>query len=230
MRAPAVCALLGSYESIAARTDRPGRAWHAESMNTQRPDAPLFASVKAVIFDWDGTLVDSQPLNFAALCQALKPYGVTVQRDWYWRRLGTSVLDLLAELDIEVPVDAVVSECRRLIIDGIGSLRLHEEVLGIAKAAKAAALPLAVASGGAGDVVRAGINATGLSPWFATVVTREDVMRGKPAPDLFLEAARRLGADPAGCLVLEDADEGLEAAARAGMRAIDVRSGLIAHQ
>ncbi|MDW6057877.1 HAD family phosphatase [Streptomyces sp. FXJ1.4098] len=199
-------------------------------MNTQRPDAQVLASVEAVIFDWDGTLADSQPLNFAALCQALKPYGATVQRDWYWKRLGTSMPDLLAELNIEVPVDAVVSECRRLIIDGVGSLRLHEEVLDIAKAAKAAALPLAVASGGAGDVVRAGIDATGLSSWFATVVTREDVMRGKPAPDLFLEAAKRLVVDPAGCLVVEDADEGLEAAARAGMRAIDVRCGLLAIQ
>jgi HAD superfamily hydrolase (TIGR01509 family) len=80
-----------------------------------------------------------------------------------------------------------------------------------------------VASGGGGIVVRAGIDATGLAHLFDTVVTREDADRGKPAPDLFLEAARRLGVPAQRCLVVEDAEEGLAAARAAGMHAVDVR-------
>ncbi|MEV4872808.1 HAD-IA family hydrolase [Streptomyces syringium] len=71
------------------------------------------------------------------------------------------------------------------------------------------------------DVPR--LSATGLEGLFDVVVTREDVARGKPAPDLFTEAARRLGVRPARCLVVEDADEGLAAARAAGMDAVDVR-------
>jgi len=63
----------------------------------------------------------------------------------------------------------------------------------------------------------------GIADWFAAVVTAEDTARHKPEPDVFLEAARRLGADPAACVVYEDTDIGLEAAHRAGMAAVDVR-------
>jgi HAD superfamily hydrolase (TIGR01509 family) len=63
----------------------------------------------------------------------------------------------------------------------------------------------------------------GIADWFATIVTAEDTTRHKPEPDVFLEAARRLGAEPAACTVYEDTDIGLEAAHRAGMAAVDVR-------
>jgi HAD superfamily hydrolase (TIGR01509 family) len=85
-------------------------------------------------------------------------------------------------------------------------------------------LPMAVATGGILAVVSLALKAIGLSDFFDAVVTAEDVKHGKPAPDTFLEAAHRLKVEPAYCLVFEDSDLGLEAARRAGMAAVDIRS------
>jgi len=83
---------------------------------------------------------------------------------------------------------------------------------------------MAVASGGTREIVEATLLTTNLLRFFHAVVTIEDVQgRGKPAPDIFLEAARRLHVHAGQCTVFEDSDEGIEAARRAGMSATDVR-------
>lgn len=180
-----------------------------------------------VVFDWDGTLVDSQPLNHASLAAALVPYDVMLEREWYWRRLGTSAGELLAELGVAAEVaDEVVADCKRRIIAGAAGLEMRDPVVGLARRARAAGLALAIASGGARDVVRAGLAATGLDELFTVVVTYEDAARGKPAPDLFLEAARRMGVEAGRCLAVEDADEGVAAAYAAGMAVLDVRDSM----
>jgi beta-phosphoglucomutase-like phosphatase (HAD superfamily) len=84
-------------------------------------------------------------------------------------------------------------------------------------------LPMAVASGGCRRMVEMTLAQIGVLDWFLVVVTAEDTLRHKPEPDVFLEAARRLGVDPADCTVYEDTDLGLEAARRAGMHGVDVR-------
>ncbi len=178
---------------------------------------------EALIMDWDGTLVDSQPLNYRSLAEALRAHAVDLPQDWYRERVGTSVDGLLEELGVSVPLADVLDRCGELIIRDLSSLRPFETVVGWVESARARGLACAVASGGGGAVVRAGIAATGLAHLFDTVVTREDAVRGKPAPDLFLEAARRLQVPPQRCLVVEDAKEGLTAAREAGMHAVDVR-------
>ena len=82
---------------------------------------------------------------------------------------------------------------------------------------------MAVASGSVRRLVDRTLVELGIADWFAAVVTAEDTARHKPEPDVFLEAARRLGASPATCTVYEDTDIGLEAARRAGMEAVDIR-------
>jgi HAD superfamily hydrolase (TIGR01509 family) len=82
---------------------------------------------------------------------------------------------------------------------------------------------MAVASGGQRRMVEKTLSQIGVLDWFPVVVTAEDTRRHKPEPDVFLEAARRLGVEPAACTVYEDTDLGLEAARRAGMRSVDVR-------
>jgi HAD superfamily hydrolase (TIGR01509 family) len=84
--------------------------------------------------------------------------------------------------------------------------------------------PVAVASGGTRDVVRSTLEKTGLAPLFPIVVTADDVEHGKPAPDMFLLAAKRMGVAPAGCLVFEDGQPGIEAAKAAGMKWVFVSS------
>ena len=80
-----------------------------------------------------------------------------------------------------------------------------------------------VASNGRRRNVEASLHVTGLLPLFDDIVSADEVAHGKPAPDVFLESARRAAAPPADCVVLEDSDEGLRGAAAAGMRAIDTR-------
>ena len=84
-------------------------------------------------------------------------------------------------------------------------------------------LPIAVASGGYRDTITRTLDQLGVRDWFDATVTAEDTARHKPEPDVFLEAAHRLGASATGCVVFEDTDIGLEAARRAGMRGVDVR-------
>jgi HAD superfamily hydrolase (TIGR01509 family) len=83
---------------------------------------------------------------------------------------------------------------------------------------------MAIASGGGRSIVEATLDILGLRHLFAAIVTVEDVQRGKPAPDLFLQAAQMLAVSPADCIVYEDSEVGLTAAKLAGMRAVDVRS------
>jgi beta-phosphoglucomutase-like phosphatase (HAD superfamily) len=177
----------------------------------------------AVIMDWDGTVVDSQPMNFRCLAGVLKAYGVRLREGWYRERLGTSVDGLLAELGVSVPLGDVLDRCGELIIQELPSLKAFPLVVEWLERAREGGLACAVASGGGGSVVRAGVKATGLMRLFDVVVTREDAVRGKPAPDLFLEAARQLRVPPQRCLVVEDAEEGLAAARAAGMDVVDVR-------
>jgi HAD superfamily hydrolase (TIGR01509 family) len=82
---------------------------------------------------------------------------------------------------------------------------------------------MAVASNGVRKNVEATLIATRIRPLFYTIVTADDVEHGKPAPDVYLEAARRMRVKPGRAIVFEDSDEGLEAARRAGMRAYDIR-------
>ncbi|MYV98378.1 HAD family phosphatase [Streptomyces sp. SID3343] len=180
------------------------------------------APYDAVLFDWDGTVVDSQPLNYRCLREVLAPRGIVLDRDWYRERIGTSTDDLLVQLGVEDPVAEILDACRSLIAGRLSGLSVHAPVSAMLGRARAQGRMCAVASGGAGVIVRAAIGAVGLEGAFDVVVTREDVARGKPAPDLFLEAARRLGVTPGMCLVVEDAEEGLAAARAAGMEALDV--------
>jgi HAD superfamily hydrolase (TIGR01509 family) len=88
--------------------------------------------------------------------------------------------------------------------------------------------PLAVASGGLRRTIEQVLNHLGIRHLFQAVVTSEDVQRQKPAPDIFLEAARRIGVPPRFCRAYEDTDLGLEAIRAAGMEAVDVRQLLAA--
>ena len=180
----------------------------------------------ALIFDCDGTLAQTAPVHYAAFSAATAAFGPPMPEAWYYARLGISRRELLeefqAEFGVTLDLEAVAEHSTRLYRGNVGAVR---EVAIVAAVARryAGRVPMAVASGGQRPLVEATLAAIGLRALFDPVVTVEEVAEGKPAPALFLEAARRMGVAPAGCLVFEDSDEGLEAARRAGMAAIDVR-------
>lgn len=185
------------------------------------------ASIEALIFDCDGTLVDTLPIYASAWAHGFQPSGQAMERDWYLERAGYSEHALMDQFDadhgVTVDRELVIDLMRRKFLMDIAAVQEITAIAGIARTHQGS-LSMAVASGGSRQIVSACLEATGLTKLFATVVTIEDVTRPKPAPDLFLEAARRLGIEPTKCCVFEDSPQGLEAARNAGMLAIDVRT------
>ncbi|UQA97148.1 HAD family hydrolase [Streptomyces halobius] len=181
-----------------------------------------------VIFDLDGTLVDSEPNYYEAGRRLLAGYGVT---DFSWEHhsrfigIGTrETLEILTrEFGIDAPVEELLAVKNRTYLE---LARAHTEVFpemrGFVERLYAAGHPMAVASGSSRAAIEAVLDGTGLDSLLTTIVSAEEVARGKPEPDVFLEAARRLGVEPAHCVVLEDAAPGALAAHRAAMRCIAV--------
>ena len=185
----------------------------------------------ALIFDCDGTLVDTAPAHFFAITEALKLQGHTMDRDWYMARAGLTPDALLDAQEAAVAAAGKVLPLNRNTVFATyndhfrAGLPLLREVAAVAALARAwhGKVPMSVASNGRLLNVQASLRTTGLLPLFDLIVSADDVAHGKPAPDVFLEAARQMDVPPVECVVLEDSDEGLQAAAAAGMRAVDVR-------
>lgn len=185
----------------------------------------------ALIFDCDGTLADTPRLHFAAWRAALAPVGVELPESWYLARVGLSRLELLRQVQRDYACELEVAEVSaaqaRHFCVGLHTVQAVDVVADVARR-HVGTVPMAVASGGEREIVEATLETTGLRHLFNTVVTINDVRRGKPAPDLVLEAALRLGVEPESCVVYEDSDEGLEAGRRAGMTVMDVRRAVAA--
>jgi beta-phosphoglucomutase-like phosphatase (HAD superfamily) len=183
--------------------------------------------VAALIFDLDGTLVDSKTNNRRALHATFATQGVRPQ-DMPSAPEGTGFVDWCALLIAEglLPPDVSVPDlqaiCERETLRTIHTVPEIKPVADLARWADGR-FQLAVATGNSRSIVDPLLAATGLAATFTVVVTRDEVANGKPAPDLFLRAAELLAIPPAECVVLEDTQVGLDAARNAGMPAIDVR-------
>ncbi|WP_055534812.1 HAD family hydrolase [Streptomyces graminilatus] len=182
----------------------------------------------AVIFDLDGTLVDSEPNYFEASRQTLAAHGVT---GFTWadqeELVGISPRETVTlwkeRYGLSAPVEEVLAEMNRRYLElARGATPVYPEMRKFVELLAGEGVPMAVASGSALPAIAAILAGTGLDAYLRTVVSSDEVAHGKPAPDVFLEAARRLGAAPVDCVVVEDAAPGSVAAHRAGMRCIAV--------
>lgn len=181
-----------------------------------------------VIFDCDGVLVDSETISLEVMLGLLTEAGCPLTpEEGYTHFLGKSlgsVRDWLARERGVTLTDPLLAEMRRRLL-----ARFEAElqpVQGVAEAVQALDLPVCVASSSQPDRIRLSLGVTGLLPLFEPhIFSATMVANGKPAPDLFLLAARSMGADPAACLVVEDSPAGLQAADAAGMRAIAFTGG-----
>jgi beta-phosphoglucomutase-like phosphatase (HAD superfamily) len=141
------------------------------------------------------------------------------------KTIELTVIELNAEFGLTMDPTLVAAD-QRACYDLLAlEVRPLDEVVAYARERAAAGFPVSVASGGDAPTVRQTLRTIGVSDLFPVVVTAEEVAHGKPAPDLFLLAAKRMGVAPEQCLVFEDSLLGIEAAERAGMRAVLVRRG-----
>lgn len=187
---------------------------------------PPIPEIHGLIFDCDGTLADTMPLHWQAWSEISRRYGLHLSEDRFYALGGVPSRDILRILSSEqgVKLDhlAVAREKESLylpLLDGVGPI---ECVVSIARQ-NAGRIPMAVASGGTQPIICEVLERLGIRNLFQAVVTSEQVTRQKPAPDIFLEAARRIGVPPEHCRGYEDTDLGMEAIRAAGMQAVDVR-------
>jgi len=190
--------------------------------------------IDAVIFDMDGVLADSEPLHQHVIRLLLAEYGVDWDPDGGDPTVGLTSLEGFAiicarhalphdprRLD-ELYTDRVLPVLRERVTPRPG-------VPEVPRALAARGLRLGLASSSGPAVIETTLTALGVRPLFEAVVSGVEVARGKPAPDVFLETASRLGVAPAACVVVEDSERGVRAARAAGMRCVAIPCGETRH-
>jgi len=183
--------------------------------------------IRAILFDLDGLMVDSEPHSLASWRTVLSSRGVTLDLAVSERMFGLRQIEA-ARMLVEVyglteQPSALGREKEEYQLDHLdGQINAMPGLVELLNELDRCELRAAVASSGARPYVNAVLQAIGLPKRFRAIVTGDDVVNGKPAPDVFLAAARAVQTDPQHCLVLEDAPAGVQAAKAAGMRCVAI--------
>ena len=183
------------------------------------------------IFDLDGTLVESMPLHYRAWRAALREYGAP-KHVFLWAEFcahgGMAARDIVEDLNasygLHMPPETVADAKRAYYAHMVATqtLPVIPETVELAHSLRRRGIPYAIGTGSALPGARSTLKAAGLVDLFPLIVTPEDVAHGKPAPDIFLLAAQKMGVAAQDCVVFEDAAPGLQAAAAAGMHSVRV--------
>ncbi len=183
----------------------------------------------AVIFDFDGVILDSETPEFESHRRVYEQCGAELTRDEWcdqiglWSDgLGARWHSVLCERSPQAPDRETFERERRRIFLELVPREPMRGIRDLLNTLAAAGIPCAVASSGPARWVSPGIDRLGLTPLFGAIVSGDDVIERKPAPDAYLEAARRLGADPARSVAIEDSEPGIRAARAAGMKAVAI--------
>jgi len=186
----------------------------------------LPSHIKGLIFDCDGTLADTMPLHWRAWQMVTQRHKLHFPEDRFYATGGIPSRDILKLLAQEqgrsLDHIAVAHEKEEAYLPLLPQVEPVHAVLEIARA-NHGKIPMAVASGGTQRIIGLVLDQLKIRHLFDAIVTSEMVKNQKPAPDIFIEAARRIGVDPNSCRGYEDTDLGLQAIRAAGMEAVDVR-------
>ena len=181
--------------------------------------------ITTVIFDLDGLLADTERLHCRAYQRALGAFGSVISEAEYaehWVRSGKGIVDWVAAHNLALDPEMVRARKAKLYLESLASeLRPMDGALELL-AACSGKFTLALASSSYPDAVAGVLDGLKITHYFRAVVSGLDVARVKPAPDIFIAAARQAGAQPSQCVVLEDAEKGVIAAHRAGMLCVAV--------
>jgi beta-phosphoglucomutase-like phosphatase (HAD superfamily) len=182
--------------------------------------------IRGIIFDCDGTLADTMPLHWRAWQLISQRHRIHLPVERFYSLGGVPSRDILKLLSAEQGLGldhlAIAHEKEAAYLPLIAQVEPINAVVGVARE-NFGKIPLAVASGSTHHSIDQVLTRLGIRHLFQAVVSSEDVARQKPAPDIFLEAARRIGVPPQFCRAYEDTDLGLQAIRAAGMDAVDVR-------
>lgn len=182
--------------------------------------------IKAVVFDMDGVLIDSEPVWERVRRKFVADRGGQWPDDAQDRMMGMSTAEWSAYLSADFGLRLPAPRVAELVIAAMAAeYQAHLPLLpGAVDAVRelSARYPLAVASSAPRSLIEAVLDASGLRPAFAAAVSSEEVDRGKPAPDVYLEATARLGVPASACAAVEDSSNGLRSAAAAGLAVIAV--------
>lgn len=185
---------------------------------------------RGLIFDCDGTLADTMPLHWRAWQAIASRYRIHLPMDRFYALGGVPSREILRLLSAEQGLGldhlAVAREKEAEYLPLIAQVEPINAVVGVVRD-NFGKIPLAVASGGTHNSIDQVLAHLGIRHLFQAIVTSEDVLHQKPAPDIFLEAARRIGVPPNACRAYEDTELGLQAIRAAGMEAVDVRELLV---
>jgi len=186
-----------------------------------------YANCEGLVFDLDGTLVDTMPSHYVAWTAALKPHGIDFPEDRFYALGGMhaeAVIMLLAkEQGRHVDAKELAAEKEQLFVDLLESVIPIEPIFKIAEHYRER-IPMAIATGSPLWLANKMLQSLGIQDWFQAIVGAESVAHPKPAPDCFLRAAELIEVAPEACHAFEDAQLGIQAAQRAGMQVTNVHT------
>ncbi len=189
----------------------------------------LLAGVKAVIFDFDNIIVDSEPYHYEAYREVFEKYGHTIDREDYWvewTSKGGGAAKEIRRFNLGIDTDEIVALKNPIYSSfcGSGDIRVFPEAFGIVKTLREAGYTLAIASGSYEHDIRAILAANGIEELFSTIVGKCGVSNFKPHPETYVKALKQLGLESSECIAIEDAEKGIRSALGAELRAICIET------
>ncbi|BCG59443.1 HAD family hydrolase [Paenibacillus sp. URB8-2] len=188
---------------------------------------------KAVIFDKDGVIIDTQPIHYRVFCEFCDKFSWNITKSEYESYIGTTSIEMFHRIKKRYSSNIDVSELVDMFQDRylaiIESLKDERPILGVdilIKQLYSNGIQLAVASSATRRKIKLVLNMFNLSTYFRSIVSGYEVERSKPSPDIFLRAAKDLNIHPEECIVIEDSTNGIFAAKAAGMRSIGYQNPL----
>ena len=190
-------------------------------------DIPIFLDTRALIFDIDGTLVDTLATHYRASQIVCNANGFDFPIDFFYQYAGVPTVlvfkTLVAELGLNLDGETLAKEKEEKYLELIDEVQPLRPIYEIAVKYKYR-MPIALGTGGTREIAMRTLEAAGIANEFPVIITSDDVKNGKPAPDTFLLCAERMGVAPQYCQVFEDGEAGIAAAHAAGMSVIDIRN------